>query len=664
MPDKDTRHKTQDTRLKTQDISSLSQRGGRGDFTRYLSLVTRYVSRFTLYYLVSLLCLMIVASNAISQEVVVLMSNGDQVTGSLLEYKDDELILRTRSGTLRISADDLVLIEFASSKTQISGQAYLHLEKGKQLLEMGMENEAIEKFRAAILESPMYADAYYELGVLLEKQGKTKEALEYIDRAMTIDPDRAGMARRLMELADIYFSKGQIEAAAERYYLLFVNYPRDGAAEYAVYRAGFLFAEELKNNERALAALEGAVAAFPKSSYADRGFYELGRIYEEQGSLGAAESTLTRLAADFPSSQWNDDGRYILARVYHRQRRNEDAIREIISLMNTSSDAVLVSAAQGMLDDCMWVVYRVADGLPGDDVRTLARDGDYLWVGTSAGITRFDLEENSFTDETLLPGVEVRALAADELYLWVGTQDSGVMRYDKLREAWAAYTEPQGPASNRAFAISIDSSNVWIGTALGGVYRYSKQNGSWANYKVSDGLSSNNILSIASTPKGVWCGTLKRGVCFFDRLADKWQIEIDQAIAGGRSVTSIATCGNHVWFAWYRELSNGVSKYDADTQTWEETIVADWQEYAQTANMVNLGASDKEMWLGTDTGILFYDRATSGWSRSFNYPSALMGHVPPVCVLVEDNSVWFATSQGLGRLDRRMIDQIERLKQR
>jgi ligand-binding sensor domain-containing protein len=119
-----------------------------------------------------------------------------------------------------------------------------------------------------------------------------------------------------------------------------------------------------------------------------------------------------------------------------------------------------------------------------------------------------------------------------------------------------------------------------------------------------------------------------------------------------------------VWFAWYRELSNGVSKYDTTTKTWEETIVADWQEYTSTANMVNLGADDEEMWLGTDTGILFYDRATSGWSRSFNYPSELMGHVPPVCVLVEDNSVWFATSQGLGRLDRRLIDQIERIKQR
>ena len=598
------------------------------------------------------------ASNAISQEVIVLMSNGDQVTGSLLEYKDDKLILRTRSGTLRISADNLVLIEFASSKAQISGQAYLHLKKGKQLLEMGMENEAIEKFRAAILESPMYADAYYDLGVLLEKQGKTKEALEYIDRAMTIDPDRAGMARRLLELADIYFNKGQVEAAAERYYLLFVNYPRDGAAEYAVYRAGFLFAEELKNNESALAALEGAVAAFPKSSYADRGFYELGRIYEEQGALEAAESTLIRLVSGFPSSQWNDDGRYILAKVYHRQRRNEDAIREIISLMNTSSDAILISAAEGMLDDCMWIVYLVADGLPGDDVRALARDGDYIWVGTSAGITRFDLGENSFTGETLLPGTEVRALAADDLYLWAGTQDSGVMRYDKLGETWASYTEPEGPASNRVFAMSIDSSDVWMGTALGGVYRYSKQNGSWTSYKIDDGLSSNNILSIASTPKGVWCGTLKKGVCLFDRLTGKWQIETDRAIAGGRSVTSIAPCGNHVWFAWYRELSNGVSKYDTTTKTWEETTVAD---YTSTANIINLGANDKEVWLGTDTGVLFYDRATSGWSP-FNYPSEIMEHVPPMCVLVEDNSVWFATSQGLGRLDRRLIDQIERIK--
>ena len=35
----------------------------------------------------------------------------------------------------------------------------------------------------------------------------------------------------------------------------------------------------------------------------------------------------------------------------------------------------------------------------------------------------------------------------------------------------------------------------------------------------------------------------------------------------------------------------------------------------------------------------------------------------PECVLVGDYSVWFATSHGLGRIDREMVRRIQQIKQ-
>ena len=604
-----------------------------------------------------------------AQEITVLMTDGSQITGSLLEYKDGILKMKVQNDSLSIPAKDLVLIDFASNtKAQISGKAYLHLINGKQLLELGMDNEALEEFRAAIRESPRYADAYYELGKFWEKQEQMSEALEYFGIAIDLGLERPGMAKDFMDVADGYFGKGELESAAEIYYLLFLKFPEDQAAEYAVYRAGFLFAEEVKDSKKALAALEGAIATFPTSQYAERGLYELGKIYKGEGSPEAAESALLQLISDFPSSQWNDDAHYILAEVYHQEKRNEDAVEELMKVMKESPDATLVGAAQQMLDDCAWIVYGVSDGLPSDDIRALARDGRYIWVGTSAGVARFDLEANLFTGEVILRAIDVRTLAADDLHLWVGTSNLGIKQYDRVEQTWVTYTKKDGLSSDRAFAICIDPNSVWVGTALGGVYRYSKYDSAWTNYTTSDGLTSDSIVSIASTPNGIWCGTLKNGACVFDSIAGKWQSITDPAMSGERSVTSIAAGANYVWFAWYEDLRNGFSRYDALTKSWEEWPFTELEERTPTVrgasiDMVNLGANDREMWVGTGNEVLFYDHTTSSWSRPFKCPSELAGHVP-VYVLVEDDYVWFATSHGLGRLDRKLIGRIEQIRQR
>ena len=633
------------------------------------------------YKLISLSCVLyllfflISCPASIAQEVIILMTNGDQITGSLVEYTDKTLKVETQHGTLEIPAKDLVLVDFGSNRAQISGKAYLHLANGKQLLELDMEDEALEEFKAAIRESPRYADAYYELGRFWEKRGQMSQALEYFSRAIAIDPKQPGVAKQFMDVADSHFSKGELEAAAETYYRLFLHFPEDPAAEYAVYRAGFLFVEELKNSKRALAALEGAIAMFPTSPHAERGLYELGRIYEEERKPEAAERILLQLISDFPLSQWGDDAHYILAKVYHQERRNEDAIQELLKVMNESSDAALAAAAQQMLDECIWVVYDVSDGLPSDDVRALARDENCIWAGTSAGIVRFGLETNSFTsnrlialpaDEVILGGADIRTLAVDDFHLWVGTLNSGIKQYSKMEEIWTTYTKNEGLSSDRAFAISIDPNSVWIGTALGGVYQYSKYDGNWTNYTMRNGLPSDNIVSIASTPNGIWCGTLEKGASLFDSLTGKWQS--DPAMSGEKFVTSIAAGAHYVWFAWKESLRNGVSRYDALEKSWRDWVVTEWEGNVPTArnassNRINLGANDKGMWVGTGNEVLFYDHVAASWSRPFNYPSKLAGHVP-ACVLVEDSFVWFATSHGLGRLDRKLVGRIEQIRRR
>ncbi len=595
-----------------------------------------------------------------AQEVTVLMTNGDEVTGSLLEYSNEMLKIRTQHGSLKISAKDLVQINFAS-------KAQHHLVNAQQLLELGVNNEAVEEFRAAIRESPRYAEAYYELGRFWEKQGRMDEALEYFSIAINLGLSIPGMADHIMKVADNYRLKDDMERAAETYYLLFQRFPEDQNAEYAVYRAGFIFAE-LKSNEKALDALRGAVAEFPMSQFVEKGYYELGRIYEVEGSLEAAAHILLPFLSDYPSSEWSDDAHYVLAKVYHRQRRNESAIEELKWVMNESTDAELITAAQQMLDECAWIVYGVSDGLSSEDVHALALDGHYMWVATATGVVQFDLESNSFTGEIgTLKEMDVWALAADEFQLWVGTLNSGIKQYDKTRGMWSTYTKDEGLSSDVASAISIDPDNVWIATASGGVYRYDRYDLNWINYTEKERLAGNETASIASMTDGVWCGTLKNGVSRFDKLTEKWQDVTMPDEGRERSVTSIAVGSNYVWFAWYEELRNGVTGYDVTTKSWKENWpITQWEKDTLAASgasidVISLGANDKEMWFGTESEVMFYDYATSQLSESFKYPSELTGHVPK-CVLVRDDFIWFATSRGLGRLDRKLIERIREIR--
>jgi hypothetical protein len=122
-------------------------------------------------------------------------------------------------------------------------------------------------------------------------------------------------------------------------------------------------------------------------------------------------------------------------------------------------------------------------------------------------------------------------------------------------------------------------------------------------------------------------------------------------------VTSIAAGANYVWFAWHSEVQSGFSRYDTLAGSWwEPAVFAEWKM------VINLGANDREMWLGTGNEVLYYDYATSSYSEPLDYPLELAGKAPE-CVLVGDDSIWFATSHGLGRLERELVRQIERIKQ-
>ena len=77
--------------------------------------------------------------------------------------------------------------------------------------------------------------------------------------------------------------------------------------------------------------------------------------------------------------------------------------------------------------------WQTRDGLPTNGIRALAQDAEgFLWLGTEAGLVRFDGVEFRTFDRNSTPALkatDVTALFVDNVNrLWIGTDDGSVLR--------------------------------------------------------------------------------------------------------------------------------------------------------------------------------------------------------------------------------------------
>src|SRR5215207_7721212 len=110
------------------------------------------------------------------------------------------------------------------------------------------------------------------------------------------------------------------------------------------------------------------------------------------------------------------------------------------------------------------------DGLPQNTVNvTLQTSDGFLWVGTNAGLARFDgVRFRNFGLQDGLRSVRISALAEDSQgVLWIGTSGGGVSRHNNGRfESFG--TDNGFPTAGDVIAMAADrSGSIWIGTSEG-----------------------------------------------------------------------------------------------------------------------------------------------------------------------------------------------------
>ena len=305
-----------------------------------------------------------------------------------------------------------------------------------------------------------------------------------------------------------------------------------------------------------------------------------------------------------------------------------------------------------------FLIFTVADGLPGDQVQALLQDeSGHLWIGTAGGLCHYDGQRfTTFTTDDGLPGDQVQVLLQDESgHLWIGTA-GGLCHYDGQR--FTTFTTDDGLASSIVKALLRDrDGNIWVGTE-GGLNRYDDRQDAGQQFTrlatTGNGLLDSEVYALAEDPQGnIWVAT-RQGLSRYDGRQDSGQQFTSFTAADGVPVVPIS------------ETLEGALLADSDGTVWIGNQMGlarfdgrSFQPQPEHEGFPNpyvlsmLEDREGSIWIGTLGGLSRYD------TRAFLRLTAADGLASDRlhCILQgRDGSIWIGTSNGLSRYDGRQND--------
>jgi ligand-binding sensor domain-containing protein/AraC-like DNA-binding protein len=336
--------------------------------------------------------------------------------------------------------------------------------------------------------------------------------------------------------------------------------------------------------------------------------------------------------------------------------------------------------------------WTVQSGLPINTITALIQtQGGYIWVGTRAGLARFDgvrfktfTKQNSplsndritslyedtnkvlwigtdggglyscekgiwknFTMKDGLSNAHVRTIIGDwKGDLWVGT-DYGLNRVSQ--EGIHIYTDEDGLYDNIITNLCIDNwGTLWIGTMRGGLVRFDE--GVIAVYGYQDGLLNSSVQSLAADQWGnVWIGTLEG--LYLLRRGDG----IIRSVFGTRYTPFTSLLEDSQGNLWMATMADGLKRMTGDSLTGLSTDEGLPDDFIRCL----LIDRDENIWLGTDTGGLVQLRDSLVWNitRDDGIPESA------VSAVMEDRRgfLWVGTrNRGLCKMkDARVVETFD-----
>lgn len=286
-------------------------------------------------------------------------------------------------------------------------------------------------------------------------------------------------------------------------------------------------------------------------------------------------------------------------------------------------------------------------GLPDDSVTSVLQTHDgYLWVGTPAGLARFDgVRFTLITPEHWKSNapVSVTALCEDASgKLWIGTQGNGVLCYaDGMVIPFSEHTGLQSATIN---SIADAGDAIWIGSPSG-LFRLVGRE--LTRFTTKDGLPNDFVSNVHLARSGTLWITTRGGMCQFKN--GKLEAVAFQTDSPGRNPESLGVYQDRQGRLWAFGDTYLVNLADGKHLNHFGS-----GDVASTRILSLCEGRDGELWIGT-SGKALYCFA----DEKFLTPSVEGGELNcDVRAICEDRqgNLWLGTySDGLVRLQPRNV---------
>ena len=159
--------------------------------------------------------------------------------------------------------------------------------------------------------------------------------------------------------------------------------------------------------------------------------------------------------------------RYVVKRQTKRKINPTTVISSLMVVVLVTTiwaPGIAVAKEDVLSEDFVETIYNNANGMVSSEANTICETDDgCIWIGSYAGLTRFDGNKFEFITEGGLVNV-VGMMKDSKGRLWIGTNDAGIARYENGKYTY--FTMEDGLTSNsvRCFAETKDGT-VYVGTS-------------------------------------------------------------------------------------------------------------------------------------------------------------------------------------------------------
>lgn len=195
-----------------------------------------------------------------------------------------------------------------------------------------------------------------------------------------------------------------------------------------------------------------------------------------------------------------------------------------------------------------------------------------------------DYTVTTWNENDGLPAGRIRAMAQDaDGYLWLGT-DAGLVRFDGVRfDAWSSPGDARLPVGAVTVLLNTRDGALWIGVS-GGTPLGRIKDGTLTLYGERDGLGGSYVLSLVEDSNGtMWAGTFQG---LFRRQGNRWhRVDRDQGLGDGSVLAVYEDREKRIWVATQNAVFRKPSANDRFEQVDVITISSNvWQSFSEDAS--------------------------------------------------------------------------------